>query len=255
LEPEPTPTAIPPPRFCPRCGDALDPVLAACARCAAPRAELAALADAPAAQASLRRALVLYFALLLVNLVILATRSGSAQTLLVADVVATLLVVAFVVGARQSLLPVLRQTGRPIHYLAAGLCVAVTYPLAALAVGALHRWFGVEELDYLGEFAEAGLGLPIALLSVCVQPAIVEELAFRGVILGSFASFLGGASAVLLSSVLFAILHLSIPSFPHLFILGGMLGLLRMRTGSLYPGMLLHFGHNLCVILVELSGS
>jgi membrane protease YdiL (CAAX protease family) len=44
------------------------------------------------------------------------------------------------------------------------------------------------------------------------------------------------------------ILHLAIPSFPHLFVMGVALGWLRVHTGSLYPGMLLHFCHNLICV-------
>jgi len=40
-------------------------------------------------------------------------------------------------------------------------------------------------------------------------------------------------------------IHLSVPSFPHLFLMGLALGYLRSRTGSLYAGMVLHFTHNL----------
>jgi membrane protease YdiL (CAAX protease family) len=48
---------------------------------------------------------------------------------------------------------------------------------------------------------------------------------------------------------------MSIPSLPHLLILGVVLGWLRVKTGSLYPGMLLHFSHNFLVILSERTGS
>ena len=49
---------------------------------------------------------------------------------------------------------------------------------------------------------------------------------------------------------MYAGMHLSILSFPYLFTVGATLALVRRRTGSLYPGMLIHFLHNLVVITV-----
>ncbi len=47
---------------------------------------------------------------------------------------------------------------------------------------------------------------------------------------------------------MFAALHFSVISFFYLFTVGMLLATVRRRTGSLYPGMLIHFLHNLVVI-------
>jgi membrane protease YdiL (CAAX protease family) len=86
---------------------------------------------------------------------------------------------------------------------------------------------------------------------VAVQPAIFEELAFRGVILAGVQHVLSPMESVVVSALMFMIIHLAVPSFPHLFVLGLALGWLRVHTGSLYPGMLLHFTHNLLCIVFE----
>ena len=92
-------------------------------------------------------------------------------------------------------------------------------------------------------------------LTICVQPAIFEELAFRGAIMSALGKFLSSTEVVFVSSAMFAILHLSIPSLPHLFLMGVALAYLRQWCGSLYPGMLLHFCHNFLVVLSERYGS
>jgi membrane protease YdiL (CAAX protease family) len=43
-------------------------------------------------------------------------------------------------------------------------------------------------------------------------------------------------------------MHFSIISFPYLFCVGMLLGWTKLKTGSLYPSMLIHFLHNLAVI-------
>ena len=87
-----------------------------------------------------------------------------------------------------------------------------------------------------------------------MQPAIFEELASRGVIFGALERVLAVREAIMVSALLFMIIHLAVLSFPHLLVLGLVLGYLRVRTGSLYPGMVLHFTHNLLVVMSESSG-
>ncbi len=263
MEIEPPPPAIVeplPPRFCARCGDPLDAGTLACARCAAASAPNRADATvaAPPASPSLGTALVLYVLLLGTSLAaFIAVRSGAAAAtaMLVIDGVDTLLVFLFVAVSGRALWSVLRNPASVLAWAAASLAVLVTHPFTAITVRALIEWLGLEELSYLEPYRDAGFGLPVAILSMCIQPAIVEELAFRGVILGALRPIVGPRSAILVSAVLFAILHLSIPSFPHLLVLGIILGVLRTWSGSLYPGMLLHFLHNGWVVFAEIRGS
>jgi membrane protease YdiL (CAAX protease family) len=52
------------------------------------------------------------------------------------------------------------------------------------------------------------------------------------------------ALAVILSAFIFAAVHNDLPSFPVLFCIGILLALLRWRTRSLWPGILLHLLNN-----------
>jgi membrane protease YdiL (CAAX protease family) len=87
-------------------------------------------------------------------------------------------------------------------------------------------------------------------LVFCLFPAITEEIAFRGLIQYWLEVSLTPMKALLLGSAMFAGLHLAPLSFPYLFTVGATLAIVRRRTGSLYPGMLIHFLHNLVVITV-----
>jgi membrane protease YdiL (CAAX protease family) len=110
------------------------------------------------------------------------------------------------------------------------------------------------KIQYLETFADAGWGWQWSILIVCVMPAIFEELAFRGFIQTSLARVLGDRDAIFASALMFAILHLSMVSIPHLLVLGIALAVLRLKTKSLYPGMVLHFSHNFLVVLSEHFG-
>jgi membrane protease YdiL (CAAX protease family) len=97
-------------------------------------------------------------------------------------------------------------------------------------------------------FLKAGFGWGTVILFTCIQPAIIEELAFRGVIFAGLTKALSGMETILVSALMFMVLHLSPLRFPHTLALGIGAGFLRYRTKSIYPCMLMHFSHNfLCI--------
>jgi membrane protease YdiL (CAAX protease family) len=91
-----------------------------------------------------------------------------------------------------------------------------------------------------------------SLLAIAVAPACAEELAFRGALLGAIREAIGPRSAVILSAVLFGAIHLSPGGYrvPFALLLGLALGALRLRTGSVIPGMIAHGVLNATTLMV-----
>ncbi|HUQ12318.1 MAG TPA: CPBP family intramembrane glutamic endopeptidase [Steroidobacteraceae bacterium] len=85
-----------------------------------------------------------------------------------------------------------------------------------------------------------------------LAPAVFEEIAFRGVIFGRLRQVLGDREGWLVQAAFFSVLHLSPVIFPTHFAMGLIFGWLRMRTGSLLPGMVLHAAWNAANIVLEL---
>jgi uncharacterized protein len=83
----------------------------------------------------------------------------------------------------------------------------------------------------------------LLLLAVFVAP-VCEEVLFRGFLFAGFLRDMPLAWAVVFSSFIFAAAHNDLPSFPVLFCIGILLALLRWRTRSLWPGILLHLLNN-----------
>jgi uncharacterized protein len=79
-----------------------------------------------------------------------------------------------------------------------------------------------------------------SVLLLCVAAPITEEVLFRGVILTGFLDNYKPLEALLLSSWLFAFIHLNPWQFPTAFLLGMLLGLLYMRSGSIIPSIVCH---------------
>jgi hypothetical protein len=81
---------------------------------------------------------------------------------------------------------------------------------------------------------------------------IVEELTFRG--LGfSLLERYGQTTAVLAVGLAFGLWHGLVGALPVLFVFGAGLAYLRSRTGSVYPGMILHVLFNGLALLIAVT--
>ncbi len=104
----------------------------------------------------------------------------------------------------------------------------------------------------LAEMAKHVPNLGVALLVFALVPAITEELAFRGFILSGLERTYPARSAIVLSALLFGFLHVLLSLFQQLFgatLLGLVLGLLAVKTRSLWPGVAFHFVNNALGVL------
>lgn len=121
---------------------------------------------------------------------------------------------------------------------------------------AMEQLLGEKAAELVRRISETPLWLRLGALAVL--PAVCEEFFFRGFLLTSL-SGQGAkpAQSVLITSALFAALHvivdqaLMLERFVPSFLLGVVLALIRLRTGSLIPGIVLHLAHN--SLLLSLS--
>ena len=88
-----------------------------------------------------------------------------------------------------------------------------------------------------------GVALFVEFVGLCVVPAVTEELFFRGALQGLVRPS-GSAVAIFAPALLFSLLHLDLAQSITAFLCGLFLGWLAERTGSILPGMLLHFVNN-----------
>ncbi len=88
-----------------------------------------------------------------------------------------------------------------------------------------------------------GAALAVAFVLHCVLPALGEEILFRGALQGLLHPC-GSGPAILAPALLFALLHQDPAQCLTAFCCGLFLGWLAERTGSILPGMLLHFVNN-----------
>lgn len=84
---------------------------------------------------------------------------------------------------------------------------------------------------------------------VAVLPGICEEALFRGYLLSAFGSRYKTGVTVLLVAVTFGIFHTSLVRFPATAFLGGAFAYICIKTGSIFPGMILHCCNNSIAVL------
>lgn len=85
--------------------------------------------------------------------------------------------------------------------------------------------------------------LPV-LFVIALAPAICEELMFRGYVLGSMTAKYKTGSAIIVSAVVFGLYHMSASKFLTTTMLGALLCYIAVQSGSILPGMLMHFINN-----------
>lgn len=88
----------------------------------------------------------------------------------------------------------------------------------------------------------------LAVLCLAVLPAFSEELFFRGMLMGELEEH-GTLTAVILSSLMFAMYHPNLTNLPLYFFCGVMLSLCVYVTRSLLASFCVHLCYNLAVLL------
>ncbi len=87
---------------------------------------------------------------------------------------------------------------------------------------------------------------------ICTWVPIVEELTYRGLGYSLLERF-GRWPAIVAVGLLFGLAHGLIESLPVLVAFGSVLAWIRARTGSVYPGMLLHALFNLIALVAAVT--
>lgn len=143
--------------------------------------------------------------------------------------------------------------GRGVALGAAGLLAGIA---CAIALEPIFHGQASQRID-IGEVSgpASALALGISVLTVVGAAALLEEVYFRGLLYGRLDERLGVASAIVASGGIFGLVHFEPNAFPTLFALGLILGVLRWRSGSIWPGVGVHAANNALAIVGLLIAS
>lgn len=115
--------------------------------------------------------------------------------------------------------------------------------------------------DIVDQAGTIGIGFWVLAAALVVGAPIVEELFYRGLVLGALRRTFAGSRlsgrvaticAIVISGVWFGAIHLEPLQFPVLALVGIVCATVVVRTGRVIPSMFIHLGFNL-VSVIELG--
>lgn len=97
---------------------------------------------------------------------------------------------------------------------------------------------------------ETPTSLALNLFTMALLPAFLEEMIYRGYILRTLRPY-GNFFAILISSLLFSLMHGNLRQIPFAFMVGLVLGSLYVSTNNIWLPIAVHFTNNAISVLME----
>lgn len=124
-----------------------------------------------------------------------------------------------------------------------GLSLCAFANIANSYAGYFFSSFGINyNVDY-GENPSGIFGFLLSFLATAVVPAFMEEFACRGLIMGILRKY-GDGFAVLMTAVVFGLMHGNFDQMPFAFMVGLALGYIVVQTNSLWIAVAVHAANN-----------
>ena len=134
-----------------------------------------------------------------------------------------------------------RGTGLPFLLFGVGFCsfanIAMSYS------SAIFEGFGIDYNVDFGDNPQGIFGFLLTFIATAIVPALVEEFACRGIVLGLLKKY-GEGFAIITSSIVFGIMHGNFEQIPFAVMVGLILGYIYVKTGSIWISVAVHGANN-----------
>ena len=111
----------------------------------------------------------------------------------------------------------------------------------------LYEQLGIEMDENTQQIITSMMKEPWGYVAVGILAPLAEEVVFRGAILRTLLGIMSKKNhwvAIMISAAIFGIVHANLAQFINALLMGLLLGWMYYRTGSLVPGILLHWVNN-----------
>lgn len=142
-----------------------------------------------------------------------------------------------------------RATSMLLSAAMAVAAIAAFYPIAT-GVQQLFALMGYRQTPLYADYTSSAGRLVLGLFGLALLPAMGEELLLRGVVFGGLRRN-GTVRAIVLSALIFALMHGSPVQFVHQLMIGLLMAYIVYMTGSLYNSVLFHFVNNALVLVYD----
>ena len=139
---------------------------------------------------------------------------------------------------------------RPFEWGRSLLLVLVALVAVRVAEFAYAFFVPAPDVDLTRLFGASATGILVSIVLWGLVAPFVEEVVFRGVVLGALSDLMPAWAAVTISACLFASVHFSAYLFVPFVVAGVALAIVARRTGSLWPAVMLHSLYNLSSVLL-----
>lgn len=111
----------------------------------------------------------------------------------------------------------------------------------------LYEQLGIEMDENTQQIITSMMKEPWGYVAVGILAPLAEEVVFRGAILRTLLGIMSKKNhwvAIIISAAIFGVVHANLAQFINALLMGLLLGWMYYRTGSLVPGILLHWVNN-----------
>ena len=111
----------------------------------------------------------------------------------------------------------------------------------------LYEQLGIEMDENTQQIFSSLMKEPWGYVAVGILAPLAEEVVFRGAILRTLLGIMSKKNhwvAIMISAAIFGVVHANLAQFVNALLMGLLLGWMYYRTGSLVPGILLHWVNN-----------
>lgn len=136
----------------------------------------------------------------------------------------------------------------PFFLMGIGFC-----SFANVSVSFAESIFSRTNINYevpLPQNPEGIFGFLLVLISTVFVPALVEEFVCRGIILGYLKKY-GEGFAVIMSALLFGVMHGNFEQTPFAFLVGLVLGYITIKSKTIWIAVLVHGFNNLISVVLS----
>ena len=162
---------------------------------------------------------------------------------------------ALISGKRISDIVALKKPeGNNIAYFLFGVGFCAFSNIAVSQMSRIFDAFGISYSVPEDENPEGLFGFLLVIISTAIVPALVEEFAMRGIVMGLLKPF-GSGFSIFASAAVFGIIHGNFNQIPFAFLVGLVLGFIRIKTGSLVICMAVHSVNNLVAVISSYNES
>lgn len=141
-----------------------------------------------------------------------------------------------------------KKTCLPYYFIGIGFCAFAN--ISTSIASSIFESFGVDYNVDFGDTPNGIIGFMLTLISTAIMPALVEEFACRGIMLGVLKEQ-GDAFAIIVSALMFGLVHGNFEQIPFAFLVGLVLGFIMVKTGSIIIAIAVHFTNNLISVIFD----